>query len=251
MSTRCREAAGRAKVCPMQISGVSARTGRRLAGATLALVVPLTLSACFGSGAEEKDDGVGDGPLAAAQRKLLETSGVDLTLTAERLPRGVDGVRRLTGTLTAAPAFEGKVGVRVNDLTATLPMVAVDGAVYAQLPYTESYAEVDPAAYGSPDPAELLDPDHGLAGWLGSTRGAERSDDGAVVTGTVPGRVVAGAIPSAAADGTFRATWSLDGDGLLEDATITGPFYGEAEVTYALDLGEYDLSPDITDPTGP
>ena len=210
----------------------------------------LSLTACTDSSDDEpKGSKVGDGPLAQAQQKLIDTSGVDVTLTTTKLPRGVNGVRRLTGTLTAAPAFDGKVGVRVNDLTATLPMVAVDGAVYAQLPYTETYAEVDPAAYGAPDPAELLDPDHGLAGWLGSTQGAEKSEDGSVVTGTVPGDVVAGAIPSAAANGTFRAEWRLDDDGLLEDAQITGPFYGKAaDVTYTLDLGEYDLSPDITKP---
>jgi lipoprotein LprG len=234
----------------MTMTGGTVGGRRRLAAAVTALAGLLLLSACFGSSEDEPEDPrVGSGPLARAQQKLLDTSGVDVTMSTKRLPRGVDGVRRLTGTLTAAPAFEGKVGVRVNDLTATLPMVAVDGAVYAQLPFTETYAEVDPAAYGSPDPAELLDPDHGLAGWLGQTQGAEESEDGQVVTGTVPGQVVAGAVPSAAADATFRATWTLDADGLLEEATVTGPFYGKAaEVTYLLDLGEYDLSPDITRP---
>ncbi len=238
----------------MNLTGgpVSGRRRRhRLAATALAIAVPLSLTGCFGSSEKDpKDPRVASGPLAAAQQKLLETSGVDITLSTAKLPRRADGVRRLTGTLTAAPAFKGKVGVRVNDLTATLPMVAVDGAVYAQLPFTETYAEVDPAAYGSPDPAELLDPDHGLAGWLGTTEGAEKSEDGKVVTGTVPGQVVAGAIPSASAAGTFRVEWQLDGDGLLDGATITGPFYGKAaDTTYDLDLGEYDLSPDITDPT--
>ena len=228
----------------------------RFGGAVLLTAATLALTSCTGGSGDGDGDGdkakVGDGPLAAAQQKLLDTSGVDVTLTAKKLPRGVDGVRRLTGTLTAAPAFKGKVGVRVNDLTATLPMVAVDGAVYAQLPYTTSYAEVDPAAYGSPDPAELLDPGHGLAGWVGETQGAKASEDGTVVTGTIPGEVVAGAVPSARAAGTFRVQWRLDGDDLVEAATITGPFYGRApDTTYALDLGEYDLSPDITAPTQP
>lgn len=234
----------------MRITGDSARSRRLLAGTALALAAPALLSACSwgGSDDDEKDPRVSEGPLADAQQKLLETSGVDVTVTTEQLPRGVDGVRRLTGTLTAAPAFEGEVGVRVNDLTAELPMIAVDGAVYAKLPYTDTYAEVDPAAYGSPDPAELLDPDHGLAGWLGSTQ--DPQEDGSTVTGTIPGKVVAGAIPSARAKGTFRAEWTLDGDGLLEEGTVTGPFYGRAEpVTYVLDLGEYDLSPDVTAPT--
>jgi lipoprotein LprG len=222
----------------------------RLGGAALVVLTAatLTLTACTGSSDDDKPDPrVKAGPLSDAQRKLLETSGVDLTMTTSRLPKGVDGVRRLEGTLTAAPAFKGKVGVRVNDLTATLPMVAVDGAVYAQLPFTTTYAEVDPAAYGAPDPAELLDPDHGLAGWVGSTQDAKA--DGDVVTGTIPGKVVAGAVPSARPAGSFTARWTLDGDGVLEGGTVTGPFYGrKGEVTYTLDLGEYDLSPDITKP---
>jgi lipoprotein LprG len=225
----------------------------RLGGAALAAltVAAHTLTACTGGGDDEpKDPRVGSGPLAQAQQKLLDTSGVDITLSTKKLPRRADGVRKLTGTLTAAPAFKGKVDVRVNDLTADLPMVAVDGAVFYELAFTETYAEVDPAAYGSPDPAELLDPDHGLAGWLGETAGADKSDDGKVVTGTIPGQVVAGAIPSASAAGTFKVEWQLDGDGLLEGGRITGPFYGKAaDTTYVLDLGEYDLSPDITDPT--
>ena len=223
-------------------------SGRR--AATLLLAATLPLTACTGSDDEPDGSRGVPGPLADAQEKLLETSGVDITLSTERLPRRADGVRTLAGTLTAAPAFTGKVGVRVNDLTADLPMVAVDGAVYARLPFTETYAEVDPAAYGSPDPAELLDPDHGLAGWLGSTTDISISQDGTVIGGTLPGRVVAGAIPSAAAAGSFEVEWLLDGDGLLEGGTITGPFHGKAaETTYVLDLGEYDLSPDITDPT--
>ena len=234
----------------MTMPGGTVDGRRRLVAAATAVAALLLLSACFGSSEEEPEDPrVGSGPLAAAQQKLLDTSGVDVTLSTDKLPRRADGVRTLSGTLTAAPAFKGKVDVRVNDLTATLPMVAVDGAVYAQLPFTETYAEVDPSAYGSPDPAELLDPGHGLAGWLGSTEGAAESEDGKVVTGTIPGQVVAGAIPSASAAGTFKAEWHLDGDGLLEEATITGPFYGKAgDVTYLLDLGEYDLSPDITAP---
>jgi lipoprotein LprG len=219
--------------------------GRLLAATTLVLAVPLALSACTGG----SDDAQHGGPLATAKQKLLDTSGVDLTLTTSKLPRGVDGVRRLAGTLTSAPAFKGKVGVRTNDLGATLPMVSVDGAVYAQLPYTSSYVEVDPAAYGAPDPAELLDPDHGLARWVGSTRGAAERDGGKVVTGTIPGRLVAGAIPTASAKGTFKATWHLDGDGRLDRATISGPFYAKAaDVTYQLDLGDYDQASDITAP---
>ena len=82
------------------------RTGARGAVVATLTVLSLALTACTGgSEPAEKDPRVGDGPLAAAQQKLLDTSGIDLTMTTKRLPRGVDGVRTLSGTLTAAPAF--------------------------------------------------------------------------------------------------------------------------------------------------
>ena len=34
-----------------------------------------------------------------------------------------------------------------------MPVVAVDGKVYAQLPLTTGYQDIDPAEYGAPDPA--------------------------------------------------------------------------------------------------
>ena len=38
-------------------------------------------------------------------------------------------------------------------------MVAVDGKVYAQIPLTPGWQDVDPAEYGAPDPAQLMSTD--------------------------------------------------------------------------------------------
>lgn len=205
---------------------------------TVALA-PGLLAGC--TGAEESSDG----PLAQARQALEETSGVELTMSTDRVPQGADGFLRLAGTATNAPAFDGKVGIYVNDLTDTLPMVAVDGAVYAQLPYTDTFAEVDPAAYGTPDPAELMDPGHGIAGWLAETQGAEEADG--EVTGTIPGRTIAELFESADRAGTFEATYELDDD-RLQRAVVTGPFYKGKDTTYTLDIGQYDVSEDISRP---
>lgn len=202
------------------------------------------LAGCTGSG----DDSGSDDPLAEAQAALTETSGVDLAMSTEKLPAGTDGFVRLVGTLTDAPAFDGDVRVFVNDITEDIPMVVVDGAVYAQLPYTDGvFAEIDPAAYGTPDPAELMDPEHGLAGWLAATTGAE--EDGGTVTGEVPGDVVAALVPSADPKGTFEAEYELDDEQRLERAVVSGPFYkGSPAVAYTIEVSQYDVDENISKP---
>ena len=64
----------------------------------------------------------------------------------------------------------------VNGLDVDVPVVSVDGTVYAKLPFTRSFAEVNPADYGAPDPAQLMDPDTGLSTWLTAATGIEEGE---------------------------------------------------------------------------
>jgi lipoprotein LprG len=219
--------------------GRATRRRRWTAAAAAATLTPALLAGCTGS------DGGSDESLAEAQQTLEETSGVDLAVSTERVPPGSDGFLRIEGTATGAPAFDGTVQVRVNDLTEDIPMVAVDGAVYAQLPFTDRHAEIDPADYGSPDPAELMDPGHGIAGWLAATEDVEETDDG--VTGRVPGDVVAELFGSARRNSTFEATYELEDD-QLRRAELTGPFYGRQATSYTVEVQQYDVNGDITRP---
>ena len=200
------------------------------------------LAGCTGS---DGDSGSSGTPLGKAQQALQETSGVDLTVSTKAVPEGSDGVLLLEGTATGAPAFDGDVRFQVNDLTDKVPMIAVDGAVYAQLPYTDVFAEIDPADYGTPDPAELMDPGHGIPGWLAKTRNPQEGDG--EVTGRIPGTVVAELFESADRDGQFDVTYELDDD-RLQRAVVSGPFYGSRATTYTVDIGQYDVNKDITRP---
>ena len=130
-----------------------------------AVVVPALLLATGACSGGDDDEG-GDSPedaLAAAKKTLDETSGVEIALTTEKLPSGVDGVIEATGTGTHAPAFEGEIKVVVNSLNVDVPVVAVEGAVYAKLPFTTQFAPIEPGDYGAPDPADLMDPDSGIS----------------------------------------------------------------------------------------
>jgi lipoprotein LprG len=179
-----------------------------------------------------------------------------LGLTAGELPKGVDALVEATGVGTHAPAFEGDIKVSVNNLSLDAPVIAVEGQVFAKLPFTSEYNEVDPANYGAPDPATLMDPDTGLSAWLTALEGVEEGDetrDGNRVlttyTGTLPGTAVAEVIPSATPKADFDATFSIDDDGRLAIAEVAGPFYGDVgDVEYTVDVSDYGTDKEITAP---
>lgn len=217
----------------------------------VALTAPL--GGCSDGGGSDQDP---EATLAAAKTALDETPGVTLSLTAPELPDGVDGVLAATGTATHAPAFDGDLVVLVNGLEVDVPVVSVDGTVFAQLPFTTSFAEVDPADYGAPDPALLMDPDTGLSSWLVEATGVESGDrvrDGTDVlssyTGTLPGAVVDASIPSADESADFPVTFLVDEDGRLRSVEVSGPFYdADATVDYTVDLDDYGTDQDVSRP---
>ncbi len=228
---------------------------RRLRPLATAAALPLLLvTACSGGG----DDGptTPEDVLAEAKTQLDETSGVKLELTAGELPKGVDALVEATGVGTHAPAFEGDIKVSVNNLSLDAPVIAVEGLVFAKLPFTSEYNEIDPENYGAPDPATLMDPDTGLSSWLTALEGVEEGDetrDGDRVlttyTGTLPGSTVAEFIPTASAKADFDATFSIDDDGRLAIAEVGGPFYGEGGVVeYTVDVSDYGNDTEIERP---
>jgi lipoprotein LprG len=230
--------------------------GRRLRHLAAAAAAPLLLVVSACSGGDENEPSTPEDALAEAKTQLDETSGVAIALTAGELPKGVDALVEATGVGTHAPAFEGDISVSVNNLSLDAPVIAVEGLVYAQLPFTKEYNEVDPANYGAPDPATLMDPDVGLSSWLTAVEGVEEGDetrDGDQVltpyTGTLPGSAVAEVIPSATVQADFDATFSIDDEGRLVIAEVAGPFYGDAgDVEYTINLDDYGTDKEITAP---
>ena len=222
--------------------------------AAAALLAPalLATAGCSGSGADDRSP---EDALAQAKQELDDTPGVEIALTTEELPEGVDGVLEATGTGTHAPAFEGSLKVRLNSITVDVPVVAVGGEVYAELPFTSKFTEVDPADYSAPDPALLMDPSSGLSSWLTAAddleKGEQVRDGDTVLTGydgVLPGETVAQVIPSADDAAEFPVVFLVDDDGLLRSIEVSGPFYGDAVVDYTVSLDEYGTEKDITRP---
>lgn len=214
------------------------------------------LAGCSGPDSGESAKATPTERLAAAKKQLDDTSGVRIGLSTPELPAGVSGLISARGTGTHAPAFDGTIKVAATGVTADAAVVAVDGVVYAKLPFTSKYAEIDPADYGAPDPAVLLAKDEGLSSLLttatGVKQGKQVRDGSKVLTrfdGTLPGSAVKRVIPSASTSATFDATFTLSDDDQLSEAVLAGPFYASGgDVTYTITFDQYGTRTEITKP---
>ena len=245
------------------------RHRHRLAtGAALAVLAAFGLSACSdddgGVTENESADVDDDGDVSAeevlelARTTFDETSGVSLSLTTDDLPDGVDGLVSAEGVATHAPAFEGVATVSLSGSPFNVdPLVAVDGKVFASIPGVPITQEIDPAEYGAPDPAQLMDPEEGFSSILTETedveegetvRGGENNEEVLTeYTGTVAGSVVENIIPSA--EGDFDVIYTVAGNGELREARLTGVFYPDSdEMTYTVGIDDYGTEKDISEP---
>lgn len=221
----------------------------------LALLVALSVAGCGSKSAQSLGDPAT--VLKGAEHQLASTSGITLTLSTKALPAGQQGILSGSGTVTDAPAFDGTLTVAITAGSFPVPIRAVGGKVYAQIPLTPGWSEVKPADYGAPDPAQLISADQGLPAILAATTGAKAggqvrggTDNKEVLTsytGTVPGSAAAHIIPGAT--GAFQASYGIDSSGELRQAALTGVFYaGKPALTYTLTVNDYGTTKVITKP---
>jgi lipoprotein LprG len=222
------------------------------------LTVPvLGLVGCSGEETPVGGDTTPQEVMALAKKTLDETSGVQIDLRTDEVPAGVTGVSAATGVGTVAPAFDGTLTVILGGQPFEVPVIAVDGTVWAQIPLTPGWSDVDPADYGAPDPLQLMSTDAGLSSLLTDTTGLEEGEsvrggeNNAEVlteyTGTLPASVVSNVIPSASGD--FDATYTISAEGELRTVELTGVFYPETDpITYTIGFDDYGIEPDITAP---
>lgn len=236
-----------------------ARTSGRLAATlTVALLAVTALAGCSGDDPDEDAETSPEEVLAEASAQLADTTGVDLTLATGALPEGVSGIARAAGTITDSPAFDGSITVVFAGQTAEVPVIAVDGDVFAQLPFTDgAWQKVNPKEYGAPDPATLVGED-GFPGLLTLTESPEAgssvrggSNNSEILTtysGTVPGDAMDAVIPSSSGD-SFDVEWQVTDGGELRTATLTGVFYPQTDpMTYTVEFADYGIEQEITAP---
>jgi lipoprotein LprG len=233
--------------------------GRLTAVLGVLLAAVLLLSAC-GGGGDDKASPKSKTPtevMTQAKKLFDDASSVHLELATDSSPpSGANGVLGATGDITHDPAFKGDVKVVLSGLTATVPITAVGGKVYAKLPLSTSYATIKPSEYGAPDPADFADPDNGLSALLtqldGLKKGKQtRSGDQILTsyTGTLPGSAVKKIIPSASSKETYDTAIGVDEKGYARTVKITGVFFSAGDdVTYNVKLSAYDAGVEITAP---
>ena len=155
--------------------------------------------------------------MTSAKKKFDDASSVHIALSTKSTPSAGNGVLGATGDVTHDPAFKGDVKVVLGGLTATVPITAIGGKVYAKLPLQTKYAVIKPSEYGAPDPASFADPDKGLSSLLtqidGLKKGKQTRDGDQILTtytGTLPGKAVKQIIPSADSGSTYktRSGWT-------------------------------------------
>ena len=231
---------------------------RRLPLLLTGAVLGLTLVAgCSGDQGSVSDERSPEEVMRLAKTTLDETSGVSISLKTTDLPAGVTGVKEATGVGVHPPAFEGSLTVPLAGNDFKVPVIAVDDKVYAQIPLTPGWSDVDPAEYGAPDPSTLMSEDSGFSSLLPATEGLKEGesvrggeDNREVLTeftGTVPGDVVANILPKA--EGDFDATYTISADGELREAVLTGVFYPNTEsMTYTIGFEDYGTQKKITAP---
>ncbi len=224
---------------------------RKLGLAVVALTIALT--GCRGGSDPTPSDLSPEERLAEAERNLDAADFISFTLKATSLPDGLEGLLSAKGTGTHAPAFTGEVQVQSNvDLTA--PLIAVGGTVYAKLPFV-GWSVLDPAAFGAPDPADLLARAGGISSLLAATTDLREGDSErtgeqvlTAIDGTLPGTAMQSVFPSAGSE-DFTVNYTLTDDNNLSGVQVTGPFYPDAaDVTYRIDL---DVDADSVDIQAP
>lgn len=228
------------------------RTTLLVAGVATALI----LGGCGGTSTGSASGGNAESALSDAKKNFDASSSVHFTLSTTSKPTSGDAVLAAEGTLTHQPAFEGEVTALYMGFNATIPVIAVDGKVYGDIPFTNGFAPIDPGEYSAPDPADFADPETGISGLLvklsDPKEGEQERDGNDVVTtysGSLAGDLVAAIIPSASKDSTYATVVGIDQDGRIATLEITGDFFpADGEVTYDLSFDNYDKNVTISAP---
>lgn len=221
----------------------------------LAGAATLPLTACTKDDAQQSAAETPAQVLAKVKQVVDAAASIHLTLTSDGIPDATDGVRSAEGVGTHAPAFKGTFQLRLKGVAASAEVVAVDGVVYAKLPFVPGYAQVSPAALGAPDPAVLFSADRGITTLLAKTTkltvGNETRVGSETVTtykGELTGQDVYDLLQLGDRPSVFDVVYGVTSTNELRTVQLVGPFYPGSTSTYSLTLDRYGAAVSITKP---
>jgi LppX_LprAFG lipoprotein len=226
------------------------RGARHLLGTTAALAV---LAGC---GAAPVDPAQ---LLRDAKQSIDSASAVHFTLTSQNVSGAGPLITGGDGDARRPNSFAGSLSVIAAGFSLNVGVVSTGGVFYAKTPLSTGYAKTDPSTYGFGDPAQLLDPNHGLSSLLtvctgAANRGADRlnGEQLAEVGCSLPGARVAALLTSADPAQPVQATIGVDSTThQLRRIALVGPFFDKSHPsTFTLVLDKYGENVTITPPAG-
>jgi lipoprotein LprG len=216
-----------------------------------------TLAACSGSDKTPQAKApTAAEQLAAAKVKFDAATSMHMALRSSGVPASVNGVLGADGSGTKAPAFKGTLQARISGFEAKVDVVAVDKVLYAKLPFTTQFTQLDPKTFNAPDPAQLFATEGGISSLMTATTNPVEGKKVRVgsevlqtITGTLPGSSVVKLLNIGDATKSFQVTYGLTvPGGELRTVTMVGPFYPPSTSTYVLTLDKYGAPVAISKP---
>lgn len=197
--------------------------------------------------------------LAEARSTLDATHAVHFTLTGAHVPAQGTQIEGGSGDLVRPNSLQATFEVSASGIPASVKVISIGSAFYAELPFSSSYGKVNPAQFGLGNPAQLLDPTTGVSGLLtdaaaGAVARGQRRIGGEVldvVTGTVPGSKVP-VLPDANRSVPVQLTALIDpSTRQLREVTLTGPLAAASvTTTYTVILTKYGENVTVALPPG-
>ena len=229
---------------------------RYIRALVILLAAVLVVAGCSGdSGGSKKSGETVQKRLQDARSQLDKADYLGMTLTGSDLPKDGSVLIKVNGTGTHDPAaFKGTATIRTSGQQVEADLIAVDGKVYAKLPFV-GWNSLDPKEYGAPDPGALMSTDTGISSLITDTTdvkssGEERDGKDVLtkVTGTLTAAKIQALFPGAG-DGEFAVVYTLTDSNQLREARLTGPFYaGSDKVTYTVSFDPDAKKVDIKAP---
>lgn len=216
-------------------------------------------SGCGGSSAPSGAKSVTASALLHRAKTTLDgTHAVHFQLTSQGT-RSSGGGATITGgqgDIVRPDRLRATFDATVSGFSAAVNVVAVGSTFEAQLPFQSGYRPTDPSSFGLGNPAQLLDPTHGLSAMLVSATSPRRSGQERLagelldkVSGSVPGDRVP-VLPDKDRSRPVALVAGIDpADGQLRQVRLTGPFTSaSADSTYVVTLTRYGEHVAITLP---
>ncbi len=198
--------------------------------------------------------------LRDAKQSIDSASAVHFTLTSQNVTAGAGPlITGGEGDARRPNSFSGSLSVIAGGFSLSVNVVSTGGVFYAKTPLSSGYDRTAPSAYGFGDPAQLLDPNHGLSSLLSACTGPVNRDADRLngeeldeVGCSVPGARVAALLTSADPAQPVQATIGVDATThQLRRVVLVGPFFVKAHSsTFTVVLDKYGENVTITPPAG-